>query len=81
MAEPVEDHDAEDAVLDGNAVAGVLAAAFGVEMTDVPGECAHCATVSVLATLRAYSRAPGIVLRCPVCSGVVIRIVETRRPP
>ena len=64
------------AVVDGNAVAGVLAAAFGVEMTDVPSRCAHCGTVSVVAQLRAYVRAPGTVLRCPVCSGVILRIVE-----
>ena len=66
-----------DQVLDGNAVAGVLAAAFGVEMTSIPGQCAHCGTVSVLATLRAYTRAPGIVLRCSTCDGVVLRIVQT----
>jgi hypothetical protein len=69
--------ETDDAVLDGNAVAGVLAAAFGLEMTAVPGQCAHCHTVSVVGQLRAWTRAPGIVLRCPVCSGVVLRIVET----
>jgi hypothetical protein len=31
----------------------------------------------VVASLRAYTRAPGAILRCPVCAGVVIRIVET----
>ncbi|HXI82280.1 MAG TPA: DUF6510 family protein [Verrucomicrobiae bacterium] len=66
-----------DQVLDGNAVAGILAAAFGGEMTTVPGACAHCGTVNVIAALRAYVRAPGTVLRCPACDGVVLRIVET----
>ena len=66
-----------DRGLDGNAVAGALAAAFGVEMTEVPQRCAHCGTVSVLAELRAYVRAPGTVLRCRVCGGVVLRMVET----
>jgi ferredoxin-NADP reductase len=66
-----------DAILDGNSVAGVLAAAFGAEMTAVPGECAHCGTVNVLAAMRAYVRAPGTVLRCPACDGVVVRIVQT----
>ena len=69
--------DVDDSVLDGNAVAGLLAAAFGTEMTDVPGQCGHCHTVSVVAELRAYTRAPGTVLRCPACSGVVLRVVET----
>lgn len=73
----MSDDPMADAVLDGNAAAGALAAALGVEMTAVPGECAHCGTVSVVAALRAYTRAPGIVLRCPTCGGVVLRIVET----
>lgn len=73
------DDPMEDQVLDGNAVAGALASAFGVEMTTVPGECLHCGTVSVVATLRAYVRAPGVVLRCGTCEGVVLRIVETPR--
>lgn len=67
----------ESATLDGNAVAGVLAAAIGAEMTTVPGACAQCGTVSVVAELRAYVHAPGTVLRCPTCEGVVLRIVET----
>jgi hypothetical protein len=66
-----------DAVLDGNAVAGTLMAAFGAEMTDVPGECAHCGTVNVIAAMRAYVRAPATVLRCPTCDGVVLRIGQT----
>ena len=68
---------AADQVLDGNAVAGILAVAFGTEMTAVPGECAHCGTVNVVAAMRAYVRAPGTVLRCPACGEVVLRIVET----
>ena len=69
--------DVDDAVLDGNAVAGLLAATFGVEMSAVPGRCAHCHAVNLIAELRAYTRAPGTVLRCPSCSGVVLRVVET----
>jgi hypothetical protein len=68
-----------DMTLDGNAVGGMLASMFGNDMTAVPGECAHCGTVSIVATMRAYVRAPGVVLRCPVCRQVVIRIVETPR--
>jgi phage FluMu protein Com len=67
----------DEQVLDGNAAAGALAAAFGTEMTEVPGRCAHCGAVNLVAELRAYVRAPGVVLRCPVCAGVVLRIVET----
>jgi len=67
----------DDDVLDGNAAAGALATAFGLEMTAVPGACAHCHTVSMVAQLRAYTRSPGIVLRCPACGEVVVRIVQT----
>jgi hypothetical protein len=65
------------AILDGNAVAGTLEAIFGADMTAIPGRCAHCGTVSMVGALRAWTRAPGAVLRCPACDGVVLRIVET----
>jgi hypothetical protein len=52
---------------------------FGEDVTANPGQCASCHTVSVVATLRAYVRGPGIVLRCPACTDVMIRIVQTPR--
>lgn len=73
---PMTDPVAEQ-VLDGNALAGTLAAAFGSDVTAVPGRCAHCGAVNVIGELRAYVRAPGAVLRCPACDGVVLRVVET----
>ncbi len=77
MAETGELDPVAEQVLDGNAVGGSLAAAFGSDMTAVPGKCAHCGTVSVVANMRVYIRAPGAVMRCPTCHGVVLRIVET----
>jgi hypothetical protein len=68
---------AQDDVLDGNASAGSLATVFGTDMTAVPGKCTHCGAVHMVAELRAYMRAPGTVLRCPVCDGIILRIVET----
>jgi hypothetical protein len=73
----MRDDPAVDLTVDGNAVGGLLAAVFSADITASPGECAHCHTVSVVATLRAYVRGPGIVLRCPACADVVMRIVET----
>lgn len=64
-------------LVDGNASAGALAEAFGVEMTAVPGRCTHCGAVHVIGELRAYVRAPGTVLRCPTCDEVILRIVAT----
>jgi Family of unknown function (DUF6510) len=63
--------------LDANAVAGLLSDAFGAEMTATPGQCANCGNVAMVGTLIAYTRGPGVVLRCSVCAEVVIRIVET----
>jgi hypothetical protein len=64
-------------VLDGNAVAGMLIDAFGSDMTDAEARCDHCGSIGVLATLIAYTRTPGIVLRCRICREVVLRMVET----
>jgi len=64
-------------ILDGNAVAGMLLDAFGSEMTAAEARCDHCGSIGFLATLIAYTRAPGIVLRCRICQEVVLRMVET----
>ena len=63
--------------LDGSGVGGLLMAAFGADVTGRAEQCAHCGTVSTVATMRAYMRGPGIVIRCPACTDVVLRIVET----
>ena len=76
VAEMLSD-PAIDLTVDGSAVGGLLAAAFGADVTGDAERCAHCGTVSVVATLRVYARGPGIVLRCPACADIVIRIVET----
>ena len=75
--ELMRDDPAVDLTVDGNGVAGVLAAVFGADVTAAPGQCAHCHTVSMVGTMRAYVRGPGIVLRCPACAEVVVRIAET----
>jgi len=67
----------EALTLDGNALAGVFREIFSVEMTASPAQCAGCGRVGELATLVAYTRAPGIVMRCPRCEQVVVRIVQT----
>jgi hypothetical protein len=59
--------------LDGNAVAGLLGEAFAAEMTTVPRRCQSCNTVSPVGAHRAY-RGAGIVLRCPACGDLALRI-------
>lgn len=62
--------------LDGNAIAGPLCECFGAEMTTARGTCTHCGAVSQIGELRVYNRAPGIVVRCPICANVVIVLVS-----
>jgi Family of unknown function (DUF6510) len=64
-------------MLDGNAVGGLLDEVFGREMTGSRCQCAHCGAVGAVATLLAFTQAPGVVLRCPGCEQVVLRMVKT----
>ena len=64
-------------MLDANAVAGTLHEIFGLEMTASPTECAHCGNEAEIGTLLAFTRGPGIILRCSGCEQVVLRIVQT----
>jgi hypothetical protein len=64
-------------MLDGNAAAGVLQEIFALEMTSSPTECANCGREGELGSLMAFTQSPGIVLRCPACEQVMIRIVRT----
>ena len=73
----MRDDPAVGLTVDGSGVGGLLAAVFGAEMTGTPGQCAHCRTVSMVGTMRAYTRGPGMVVRCPACAQVVLRVVRT----
>jgi hypothetical protein len=68
--------DERDLVLDGNAAAGVLAEIFAVEMTAVLGTCGACGAVGAVGELRVYMHAPGVVVRCPRCESVLMRVVR-----
>lgn len=64
-------------MLDGNALGGMLSEMFGVEMTAEPTQCAHCGTGNLMGALMVFTQAPGIVLRCPICEQVMLRVVQT----
>jgi len=64
-------------MLDGNSAAGVLEDIFGEEMTASPTECDHCGREGELGSLLTFAQAPGLVLRCPACSEVMLRVVQT----
>ena len=59
--------------LDGNAAAGPLHDLFAVDLVAARCTCAHCGRTAVLADHHLYADAPALVLRCPGCSGVVLR--------
>lgn len=65
-------------VLDGNAAAGLLSEVFNVEATTMVARCAACGGEGALATARVYSQCPGVVLRCPDCTAVVMRFARVR---
>jgi len=62
--------------LDGNALAGPLSEIFAVDVTSARGRCGSCGAVSAIAQARLYVDAPGMVLRCPSCLGVLLRLRE-----
>ncbi len=63
-------------VLDANAVAGLLQEIFAAEMTASPAECAHCGRQGEVGSLLAFLHGPGVVLRCPACENVVLRVAR-----
>jgi hypothetical protein len=62
--------------VDGNAVGGDLSGVFAFDVTTAATTCAACRDRQVVAALRAYLSAPGIVLRCATCDAVLIRLVR-----
>ena len=64
--------------LDGNAIGGLLLDVFGVEMTTAKGVCASCGAERRVAEFVVYVQAPGTVVRCRSCSGVLMVFVEVR---
>lgn len=76
----LDDHDAgglySDQFVDGNALAGPLREIFAVDLTTAVSRCASCGLTGAVASLRVYTRAPGLVARCPGCRQVVLRLVR-----
>jgi hypothetical protein len=64
--------------LDCNAIAGLLLDVFGTEMTTATVVCAHCGATGKLAEQAVYNQAPGTVVRCRTCLGLLMVLVEVR---
>jgi Zn finger protein HypA/HybF involved in hydrogenase expression len=65
-----------DLRLDGNAAAGALAEIFAVEITTAVGTCRSCGARGEVGSLAVYAHAPGLVVRCPACDAVLVRVVR-----
>jgi Family of unknown function (DUF6510) len=65
-----------DLFTDGNALAGPLREIFAVEVSAARGRCVFCGRMDMVADLRVYDHAPGMVARCPGCDEVVLRLVR-----
>jgi Zn finger protein HypA/HybF involved in hydrogenase expression len=66
--------DEQDLKLDGNAAAGMLRELFTFELTTARGRCDNCGAVAEVGAVFVYANAPGIVLRCPQCESVLLRV-------
>jgi Zn finger protein HypA/HybF involved in hydrogenase expression len=65
----------DDAMLDGNAVAGLLQDVFVVEATTAIATCAVCGAPSPMGATRVFQGA-GFVVRCPHCDNAMVTIVR-----
>ncbi|CAA9337880.1 MAG: hypothetical protein AVDCRST_MAG07-2194 [uncultured Frankineae bacterium] len=72
-ADGTADEGPESRRLDGNAAAGPLRELFSVDIIAAACTCAHCGGTTALAEHVLYADAPALVLRCPSCTGVVLR--------
>jgi hypothetical protein len=70
---------ANDLVLDGNAAAGLLSEVFAPETTGAMARCGCCGAEGPVGTLLVYGHGMGMVLRCPRCEHVMIRIAHMRK--
>jgi hypothetical protein len=71
--EPAGADRTAERTLDGNAVTGALAELFAVDLVPADCTCAHCGRTGPLAEHELYADSPALVLRCPGCTGVVLR--------
>ena len=65
--------------LDGNGAAGKLSEVFAVDVTSARGRCDSCGNVAQLGEAIVYMDAPGLVIRCRACEGVLLVLVSGDR--
>jgi uncharacterized protein DUF6510 len=65
--------------LDGNAAGGILSEVFVPDVTAARATCANCGAMREMGALLVYASAMGMVIRCPSCDAVVLRIARPRK--
>lgn len=63
--------------LDGNAAAGPLSEIFAADVLSARGRCAACGRTDAMATARLQPHSHGLLLRCPGCAAILLRLVDT----
>jgi hypothetical protein len=71
--------DGEALRLDGNAAAGILSEVFVPDVTAARATCANCGATREMGALLVYASGMGMVIRCPSCDAVVLRIARPRK--
>ena len=62
--------------LDGNAAGGMLRELFARDVTAALATCGGCGKVGPVGALLEYGHGMGVVLRCPSCDKVMLRLVH-----
>ena len=75
----METKQMDEMILDGNAIGGLLQHLFARDLTTGDTRCDNCGQEGKVGSLLAFTQAPGVVLRCPVCKEVMARIVMTAK--
>ena len=74
-----DSYGSDETRLDGNAAAGMLSEVFVPDLTTARTTCANCGTVRMLGAMPVYGHRMGMVMRCPGCDAVVLRVARTRQ--
>jgi hypothetical protein len=70
---------AEEMRLDGNAAGGALRELFARDVTAAIATCAGCGATRPVGALLDYGHPMGVILRCPTCDTVILRLARTPR--
>ncbi len=63
--------------IDGNAAAGILSEVFVQDLTAARAKCAGCGVTRSIGALIVYAHGMGMVVRCPGCDSIMLRLART----